>query len=41
MIPKEDCREFILRFDESDEEELAMSKRISDVLDRTKQKGGK
>jgi len=30
----EDAREFILRFDESDPEKLAASKRISDMLDK-------
>jgi len=28
----EDCREFILRFDESDDKEIKISKRISDLL---------
>jgi len=29
-----DCREFILRFDEQDDEELDMSRRISATLDK-------
>lgn len=39
MLLLEEVRDFILRFDDSDEEEIEMSRRISEHLSRHK-KGG-